>query len=48
MKSDNKNLIFTITDKDLNLDEVLKVLSKINVKIVSLEKNFNHFEDFIL
>tara|TARA_S200000501_G_scaffold325453_1_gene323313 strand:+ start:834 stop:1730 length:897 start_codon:yes stop_codon:yes gene_type:complete len=48
IKSDNKNLFFMVTDKDLDLDEVLKLLSKIDVKIVSLEKNFNHFEDFIL
>jgi len=47
-KSDKKNLFFTVTDKNLNLDEVLKLLIKIDIKIVSLEKDFKYFENFIL
>ncbi len=47
-KSDEKNLFFTVTDKNLNLDEVLKLLIKIDIKIVSLEKDFKYFENFIL
>ncbi len=46
-KSYNANLFFTLSDKDLELDEVLKLLTKIDIKIISLEKNFNHFENFI-
>ncbi len=47
LKSDAKNLFFTVKDKNLDLDELLKLLTKIDIKIVSLEKNFNHFENFI-
>ncbi|MAV80484.1 MAG: hypothetical protein CMD12_00655 [Flavobacteriales bacterium] len=47
-KSYNSNYFFTVSDKDLDLDEILKLLTKNDIKIVSLEKNFNHFEDFIL
>ena len=47
-KSYNSNHFFTVLDKDLDLDEILKLLTKFDIKIVSLEKNFNHFEDFIL
>jgi len=47
-KSDNANQSFTIKDKNLDLDEFLRLLINIDVKIISLEKNFNHFEDYIL
>jgi len=47
-KSDNANQFFTIKDKNLDLDEFFRLLINIDVKIISLEKNFNHFEDYIL
>ena len=47
IRSDNENLFFKVTDKDLNLDEILKLLIKVDVKIVSLEKNYEYFENFI-
>ena len=48
IRSDNKNLFFRVVDKDFDLDEILKLLIKFEVKIVSLEKNYEHFEDFII
>tara|TARA_Y200000002_G_C22677667_1_gene662775 strand:- start:524 stop:1420 length:897 start_codon:yes stop_codon:yes gene_type:complete len=48
IRSDNKNLFFRVVDKDFDLDEILKLLIKIDVKIVSVEKNYEHFEDFII
>ena len=47
-KSCSKHQFFSIKDKNLDLDEFLKLLINIDVKIISLEKNFNHFEDYIL
>ena len=47
VKSDDKNLFFTVKDINLDLDEILKLLTKTDIKIISLEKNFNHFENFI-
>ena len=44
----NINQFFTVKDKNLDLDEFLRLLIKIDVKIISIEKNFNHFEDYIL
>lgn len=48
IKSDDKNSFFAVKDKNLDLDEILKFLTKMDIKIVSLEKNFNYFEDFII
>lgn len=43
-----KSSFFTTTDKNLNLNEFLEQLIDIDVRILSVEKNFNRFEDFIL
>ena len=48
IRSDNKHLIFRVIDKNFDLDEILELLIKIDVKIVSVEKNYEHFEDFII
>ncbi len=48
VKSDDRSSSFMVKDKNLDLDDILKLLTKIDIKIVSLEKNFNYFEDFII
>lgn len=39
--------VFSLTDHNLKLNDVIDIIRSIDVRILSLEKNFNHFENYI-
>ena len=39
--------LFSVTDRDLKLNDVIDIIRSIDVTILSLEKNFNYFEEYI-
>lgn len=38
---------FSVTNRDLKLNDVIDIIRSIDVTILSLEKNFNYFEEYI-
>lgn len=39
--------VFSLADHTLKLNDVIDIIRSIDVRILSLEKNFNHFENYI-
>lgn len=46
-KRDDRTCYFSLVDSKLGLDEVLNLLKSEDIKIVSIEKNFRYFEDYV-
>lgn len=52
IKIDNKHgletCFFSLTDNTLKINDVIDIIRSEDVRILSLEKNFNHFENYII
>lgn len=46
-KHSHGSCFFSITDHDLKLNDAIDIIRSIDVTILSLEKNFNYFENYI-
>lgn len=43
-----KTNFFSVEDQNISLNELLKLLMNLDIKIISLEKTYDYFEDFLL
>ena len=46
--SEHKTDYFSVEDKNIGLNETLKLLMNLDVNIISLDKKYDYFEDFLL
>lgn len=47
-KYSKETCFFSITDHDLCINDAIDIIRSVDVRILSLEKNFNHFENYII
>jgi len=47
-KYSQESCFFSITDHDLSINDAIDIIRSADVRILSLEKNFNHFENYII